>query len=390
MTTSSPIEFVFGGPFYRLQVWLGLDPRAPSVFTRIAWAIGLTWLPLLALSLLQRRALGPTPRESFLLDLTAHGRFLLCIPLLIVAEGQIAPRLAIAASVFRDADLVKEPDRKAFDRAAERVGVGRESAWAEGILLLLALVIAWTADLEKWQPVAGLTWRRVPSSDGPQLSLAGIWFHAVSLWVYQFLWLRWLWRIFLWTRFLRAMSRLDLDLVATHADGAGGLGFVGGTQAAFGILACAFGCLYFGSVGDRMMFEHVRIEAFQAELLVYLILCLLLFASSPLVFTPKLVLLRRRGTRLYGRIIDYYNRAFEQKWALGPRPDVEAFLGSSDIQSLADLGNSFDRVRAMRTTLVPRRTVTHIIAFALLPSLPLVFVVFKVGDILKFLARAIF
>jgi hypothetical protein len=52
------------------------------------------------------------------------------------------------------------------------------------------------------------------------------WFVYVSLPVYQFMLFRWLFRIFVWSRFLWQVSRLDLHLVPTHPDRADGLGFV--------------------------------------------------------------------------------------------------------------------------------------------------------------------
>ena len=41
-------------------------------------------------------------------------------------------------------------------------------------------------------------------------------------------------------------------------------------------------------------------------------------------------------------------RDFDSKWLRGGAPDDEPFVGSADIQSLADMGNSFDVVKGMR------------------------------------------
>ena len=56
------------------------------------------------------------------------------------------------------------------------------------------------------------------------------WYVGVSVPAFLFLGLRWFWRGFVWSRFLARLSRLDLRLVATHQDGAGGIAFVGGGQ----------------------------------------------------------------------------------------------------------------------------------------------------------------
>lgn len=66
-----------------------------------------------------------------------------------------------------------------------------------------------------------------------RLSMAGYWLAYVSLPLYQFLLLRWLFRILVWPRFLWQVSRLNLHLVPTHPDRAGGLGFLAQSAAAF-------------------------------------------------------------------------------------------------------------------------------------------------------------
>jgi hypothetical protein len=67
-----------------------------------------------------------------------------------------------------------------------------------------------------------------------------------------------------------------------------------------------------------------------------------------LAFTPKLAQAKRQGLADYGLLAQRYVASSEQKWVLGVRPTPEKLLGVSDIQSLADLGNSYSLVRDMR------------------------------------------
>jgi len=69
------------------------------------------------------------------------------------------------------------------------------------------------------------------------------------------------------------------------------------------------------------------------------------------VFTPHLARARRQGLGDFGRLANRYVTEFDEKWMHGARLPDEPLLGSADIQSLADLGNSFSTVREMR--LVP-------------------------------------
>jgi len=95
------------------------------------------------------------------------------------------------------------------------------------------------------------------------------------------------------------------------------------------------------------------------------------------------------GLRHYSILAGTYNRAFEQKWVAGQAPPDEPLLGSSDIQSLADLGSSFGVIREMQLVPFGRKQVLQIAEIACLPGLPLVFLVMPVGELLKLLAGAL-
>jgi hypothetical protein len=98
---------------------------------------------------------------------------------------------------------------------------------------------------------------------------------------------------------------------------------------------------------------------------------------------------QREGLRQYSLLADTYNRAFEQKWVAGQAPPDEPLLGSSDIQSLADLGNSFGMIREMKPFPFSRQQILQIAVIASLPGLPLIFLVMPVGELLKLLAGAL-
>ena len=53
----------------------------------------LAWLPLLVLSVVEGQALGGNVAVPFLLDVEAHVRFLVALPLLIVAELVVHQRM---------------------------------------------------------------------------------------------------------------------------------------------------------------------------------------------------------------------------------------------------------------------------------------------------------
>ena len=90
--------------------------------------------------------IGPERANSFLPDFGIHTRFLVALPLLILAEAVCVPRLAAIARQFVDAGLVAEADRHRYDSAvisSQRLMNSRIMQLALGLLayaLTLALI----------------------------------------------------------------------------------------------------------------------------------------------------------------------------------------------------------------------------------------------------------
>ena len=72
-----------------------------------------------------------------------------------------------------------------------------------------------------------------------------------------------------------------------------------------------------------------------------------------------------------------------------PAVASQQVLGSADIQSLADLGNSFERIRSMKLVPFTQRVALQVAVIAALPSLPLVLLAIPVAEILKLVAGAL-
>jgi hypothetical protein len=82
-----------------------------------------------------------------------------------------------------------------------------------------------------------------------------------------------------------------------------------------------------------------------------------------------------------------YTRAFDAKWVRGGAPPGEPFLGTADLQSLADLANSFEIIRRMRIAPFGRALVVNIVAGSLAPMLPLLLLVFPLDELLAKILR---
>ena len=78
----------------------------------------------------------------------------------------------------------------------------------------------------------------------------------------------------------------------------------------------------------------------------------------------------------------HYVREFDAKWLHGGMHSKEPLIGSADIQSLADLGNS--------TTPITQQVVLRFVAATLLPIVPLLLTMMSPEALLKKLVGILF
>jgi hypothetical protein len=234
------------------------------------------------------------------------------------------------------------------------------------------------------------TWYAAPTGAGLHLSRTGVWYGYVSLPLFQFLLMRWYFRLCIWARFLWQVSRLDLSLVPTHPDRVGGLGFLANTVYAFVPLAVAHGALLAGPLANRIFYLGAALPEFKAEIAVLVVFLLGVVLGPLLVFAPQLAQTKRTGNREYGALAQRYVREFDVKWRRGGAPADEALVGSGDIQSLADLSNSFEVVRTMRIAPVTTEALFRLVAATLVPLVPLALTMMSLEELLKRLIGIVF
>jgi hypothetical protein len=387
----NPDDFsvILGGPLYQMFRRAHLSGDALELLRRrLIVAPLLTWLPLLILSVLGGRAWGHAVTVPFALDLAVHVRYLLTLPLLVVAEMVVHQRMRPVVRQFLERDLVPARARAQFDAAAIAAVRLRNSVAAEAVLLVFVYVVAVFA----WPYYGGLhvaTWYAEPVNGGRQLSTAGWWFTCVSLPLFQFMLIRWYFRIFIWMRFLWQVSRCPLHLVPTHPDRLAGLGFLSGTVTAFAPLLFAHGTLLAGTIAMRIFFERATLPDFKVEVGVVVVFLLLLVLGPLLLFVPHLATARRIGLREYGALAQRYVREFDTKWLRGGAPSGEPLIGSADVQSLADLGNSYELVRSMRVVPFTRDAVLQLAVITLVPVAPLLLTMIPLEELLKRLVQIV-
>ncbi len=226
------------------------------------------------------------------------------------------------------------------------------------------------------------TWYAAPGPNGSRLSLAGIWYCYVSLPIFQFLLLRFYFRLFVWARFLGQVSRIDLKLIPTHPDRLGGLSFLLAATGALVVLASAHGVLLAGWLVTRVLVLGVPLTEFKEEIAAMAIFVLCITLGPLLTFAGPLFRTKRHGIREYGTLAARYAREFDVKWLRGDIHGEEPLIGSPDIQSLADIGTSYSVVASMRSVPITREIIIRITVATLWPVAPLLLTLMPLEAIL--------
>jgi hypothetical protein len=382
---------VLGGPLYQLLRRARLsDDALLLVRKRIVVISLLAWLPLLVLSALEGSFLGGSVAVPFLRDIEVHVRFLVAMPLLIGAELLVHGRMRPLAEQFRERRLVPDGAIPRFDAALASAARLRNSVIAEVLLIAfvygVGVLLIWRQNLA----LNTATWFANPSAGDLRLSLAGRWYGYVSLPIFQFLLLRWYFRIFIWGRFLWQVSRIRLNLVPTHPDEVGGLGFLALLTSGFVPLALAHGALLAGQIADRIFFLKAGLPDFKLEVAVVVGFMLLLALGPMLLFAGQLAEVKRTGLREYGALAQRYVREFDGKWLRGGAPAGEPLLGSGDIQSLSDLGTGYGRVQSMDLAPITKGAIIQLAVATLAPIAPLALTMMPLEQLLKTLLRVVF
>ena len=392
--SASPLEgdfsIVLGGPLFQALRRAHLSGNVLELVRRRILVLSVVaWVPLLALSAVDGKAWGAEVAVPFLYDVDAHLRFLVALPLLIVAELVVHQRMRPVVVQFVTMGLVRDAIRERFDAAIESAMRLRNSMLAEVLMIAIVygvgILVVWRYYIALGAP----TWYATPEGEGRRLYLAGWWYFLVSLPLFQFLLLRWYFRLFVWARFLWQVSRLDIAYAPMHPDRTGGIGFLSRIGYAFTPLLLAQGTLLAGMIANRIFFDGASLAQFKLEVFTFVAVMVGLVLAPLLVFVVPLSRAKRAGLRDYGHLAKDLVDEFDAKW-LGARAHGEPLVGSPDPSLLCDIAASFDVVREMRVVPITRDTVLQLVVMTLLPVGPLLLTMVSVEELLAQLLKIVF
>ena len=354
--------------YSRPQVFVDLLRDASS--RTLKWtgvAVAVAWVPLALLSALG----GGGSFQSFLTDYATQSRFLIVIPILILSAPSLHERRQQVAQHI-EAFLVPRNQHPTFHADWTSTDKLRDS-WLVRILMAVVVyaTVIWLHRYLSPEGIEFTAWWR--GNRGLRfMSPAGTWAAFVSYPFVFYLGFLWLWRQLLWLRFLRLTTRLNLQLVAAHPDGLGGLGFLEGALRGQLPFAFCMGVGLAGAVANRVFHDGQKLVAFR-NLPVILIAAVLLICVAPyFLFTSTLMRMRRHAMLKYGAFARAVGEQFEKKWLDRADSLDEGVLEVPDFSTTTDLYGVVNNINNIRVIPVGLVDVYALVFVALIPAIPIV------------------
>lgn len=329
----------------------------------VGMIVMITWIPLVILSAFHRS-------ESFLTDISIYIKFLVALPLILSSPEMIKAKFEGITNHFLNSDLVKDSEVQKFKSYMYTTKSLRESPMAKTIIWILAYVGVILLMRETTKDFAG-SWRTVGEDGILSLSLAGRWFTFVSQPIFSFVMMYFMYQAILWWRFLFLVSKLDLQVRASHGDDTGGLFFLGGSIGAFNFPAMAFSTSIAAGAVNLVLYKGLAVNDLKFTLILLVAFCLLLFVAPLLFFLKPLMRAKRQAIYNYGRLGNYQLEAFENKWLSSSNKGLNpALLESTDFSTVTDTISIVNKAYTMKIMPFSPKNVATLVLFILLPFLP--------------------
>jgi hypothetical protein len=383
ITSESELSLLRGGPFYRAQLAIGLINEGEWNHTkRVIIAIAVGWVPLVLLTAFFNRS----GLASLLTSYRIYSRMLIAVPVLLLGQHLMESRFRMTVQAIVDAQLLGEADLKRMYEIIASLIRLRDSFIPEAMVVVLLVAHTVTGFKNQVDIVPWLSYGAPPDI---HLTVAGWYAVLVSTTIFQFLLGLSLWKWLLWTIFTFRLSRLDLNLVAIHPDGHGGLGFFGLVPVAFAPISFATVAVI-GSTWRHEILEHgAKLMSFKLDAIVLLIIVAIVALGPLAFFTPRLAELRRQGILDYSVLGQIQGTEFHDKWVRNRAGNEANFLDAPESSTLTDYGASYANIAKLKPFPMDQATLIGLAISVALPMLPAVLAVIPLSVVLEDLLKAL-
>ncbi|SLM48973.1 membrane protein of unknown function [Nitrospira japonica] len=360
--------------------------RTGDLVKRALFLMTLTWGVLAALAVWSGLHWTQPRGQNFFFDFAAYGQLIAGLPMFLVAERVIDRQTKEVARCFVTTGVVEPGDAIRLVRVNWQLKQSRHKAWPDLLCILLgyAITAAWmipemnngrltwhATDLDSHlQPMTWYGFREMLQT----LTWPGAWEFIFVGPLTTYWWLRWSVKVLLWTWYLYQVSNLRLNLVPSHPDSTGGIGFLSDAQTKFGWIILAYGISYVApTILYKLTFEGATI----------LVLSVWGYAASfvigaPVLFTLPLFMFTQQLSQAKSRALEVLQersmeraQAFEEKWLKACTSGHYELMSGSDLTGLDALNRVYDHIHKMRVVPFDLRSFSELVGSALGPMVPL-------------------
>lgn len=349
--------------------------RAKDLVKRSLLLIAVTWIPLALLAIVAEVHWIQPPGQNFFLDFAAYGQLLIGLPMFLIAERVIDGQTRDAARCFLTTGVVEVGDAVRLFHLNGRVEQLRKRMEPELVCIALAYGVTAAWMIPEMQNDRN-TWHAMdPINRWQSLTCPGLYLFAVVGPLTTYWWLRWSWKIGIWSWYLYRLSRLRLNLVASHPDKTGGIGFLSDAQTKFGLVILAYGISYVApTILYKLKFEAatfavLSVWGYAAS---FVVGAPLLFTLPLFMFTKQLYQAKSRGLEAFQERSMERAKAFEEKWLKACSSGNYELMSGSDLAGLNALNQVYDHIHKMRVVPFDLRSFSELVGSALGPMIPLV------------------
>jgi hypothetical protein len=207
--------------------------------------------------------------------------------------------------------------------------------------------------------------------------------------IFVILVLGWLWRMTMLTLLFWKISKLDLQLVPTHPDKMGGLGFLQTLPASLALVTFSISLVLAGRWAHDSLYHQQALSSFQMPLAVFVVSWSLILLLPLLLFAPKMASTRRQALKDYRALLTQHGQLVHQRWILREPVKQIELLDAPELGPVADINQIYEAVEKMGTVPVGKMTILPLLAPIVIPMLFVAATQMPLKEVFKTLLKAL-
>jgi hypothetical protein len=352
-------------------------------FKEILVLLSITWIPLLLISIYEGNFISG--QESFLKDISMQVRLLIAIPMLVIIKKTIDEKVIMVLKYIATT-LIHEEDRiTVYKPLVKKTNKLMQSKWIEILFLLVIIVLTFSSTsggILSGNHSGTESWITRIKEGKEVLSFAGIWADYISIPCFQFLLISWLWRYLIWVFFLFRISQLNLKLLPTHPDQAGGLGIILLAQNSFALFFVAISFTISGEFSEQLLKFPNSFLDIRNQSVGFIVLCLIMILIPMAFFVWKLINLKHEGLIKLSSAGATLSQKFEENYIEGIADQKVVPSINENPSTVYDYSSLFVTLENLRYIPLSIKDVIGIFVLVLLPYLPILIIHYSILELI--------